>query len=100
ATGVEGMGGGDIKLLAMIGAFLGWPGVPLSLFFASLLGSIIGLVLMAITRSGLKLKIPFGPFLCLGALFYLFFGRTLVEYYFSLGCTPRFFVNLTFFVTM
>jgi leader peptidase (prepilin peptidase) / N-methyltransferase len=85
ATGVEGMGGGDIKLLAMIGAFLGWPGVPLSLFFASLIGSMTGLIWMAITRSGLRLKIPFGPFLCLGALFYLFFGRTLVEAYLGLG---------------
>jgi leader peptidase (prepilin peptidase)/N-methyltransferase len=84
-TGVEGMGGGDIKLLAMIGAFLGWPGVPLSLFFASLVGSIIGIGMMAITRSGLKLKIPFGPFLCLGALFYLFFGRRLIEAYLALG---------------
>jgi leader peptidase (prepilin peptidase)/N-methyltransferase len=84
ATGVEGMGGGDIKLLAMIGAFLGWPGVPLSLFFASILGSIIGLILMAVTRTGLKLKIPFGPFLCLGAMFYLFFGDILLNAYLGL----------------
>lgn len=84
ATGVEGMGGGDIKLLAMIGAFLGWPGVPLSLFFASLAGSVIGLAMMAITRSGLKLKIPFGPFLCLGALIYLFFGDVLLNSYLGL----------------
>ena len=83
ATGIEGMGGGDIKLLAMIGAFLGWPGVPLSLFFASLAGSIIGLTLMAATRSGLRLKIPFGPFLCLGALIYLFFGPALLDSYLS-----------------
>jgi leader peptidase (prepilin peptidase) / N-methyltransferase len=80
-TGIEGMGGGDIKLLAMIGAFLGWPGVPLSLFFASLAGSLIGLSLMIATRSGLRLKIPFGPFLCLGALIYLFFGPALLESY-------------------
>src|SRR6266576_2596038 len=42
-TGVEGMGGGDIKLLAMIGAFLGWPSIPITLFFASLVGSVVGL---------------------------------------------------------
>ena len=83
ATGIEGMGGGDIKLLAMIGAFLGWPGVPLSLFFASLAGSLIGLTLMAATRSGFRLKIPFGPFLCLGALIYLFFGPALLDSYLS-----------------
>jgi leader peptidase (prepilin peptidase)/N-methyltransferase len=82
ATGTEGMGGGDIKLLAMIGAFLGWPGVPLALFFASLVGALIGLALMVATGKGLKLRIPFGPFLCLGALAYLFFGRWLVETYF------------------
>ncbi len=84
ATGTEGMGGGDIKLLGMIGAFLGWPGVPLALFFASLVGALMGMVLMAATGKGLKLKIPFGPFLCLGALAYLFFGRWLVENYFLL----------------
>jgi leader peptidase (prepilin peptidase)/N-methyltransferase len=84
ATGTEGMGGGDIKLLAMIGAFLGWPGVPLTLFFASMLGAVIGVVLMAISGKGLKLRIPFGPFLCLAALAHLFFGRWLVETYFAL----------------
>ena len=84
ATGTEGMGGGDIKLLAMIGAFLGWPGVPLALFFASLAGALIGIVLMVSTGKGIKLRIPFGPFLCLGALAYLFFGRWLVETYFLL----------------
>ncbi len=84
ATGTEGMGGGDIKLLGMIGAFLGWPGVPLTLFFASLLGAAIGVVLMAVWGKGLKLRIPFGPFLCLAALTYLFFGRWLIETYFAL----------------
>ena len=51
-TGVEGMGGGDIKLLAMIGAFLGWPSVPVTLFIASMLGSVIGLICMADHRRG------------------------------------------------
>jgi leader peptidase (prepilin peptidase)/N-methyltransferase len=68
----------------MIGAFLGWPGVPLALFFASLAGALIGIVLMVSTGKGIKLRIPFGPFLCLGALAYLFFGRWLVETYFLL----------------
>src|SRR5262249_42880208 len=81
-TRTEGMGGGDIKLLAMMGAFLGWPGVPLALFFASLAGALIGIVLMVSTGKGMKLRIPFGPFLCLGALAYLFFGRWIVETYF------------------
>jgi leader peptidase (prepilin peptidase)/N-methyltransferase len=82
-TGVEGMGGGDVKLLAMIGAFLGWPAVPIALFFASLSGSAIGLALMLKTRSDGKYAIPFAPFLCTGAIFHLFFGQTLISFYLS-----------------
>ena len=82
-TGVEGMGGGDIKLLAMIGAFLGWPSIPVTLFFSSLGGSVIGLTAMIIKGVGRKYALPFAPFLCLGALLYLFFGRELVEIYLS-----------------
>lgn len=82
-TGVEGMGGGDIKLLAMIGAFLGWPAIPLTLFFSSLGGSVIGLTAMLVKGVGRKYALPFAPFLCLGALVYLFFGRELLEFYLS-----------------
>lgn len=82
-TGVEGMGGGDIKLLAMIGAFLGWPSIPLTLFFSSLGGSVIGLSLMLAKGVNRKYALPFAPFLCLGALLYLFFGREVIQFYFS-----------------
>jgi leader peptidase (prepilin peptidase) / N-methyltransferase len=82
-TGVEGMGGGDIKLLAMIGAFLGWPSVPVTLFFSSLGGSIIGLSAMLVKGVGRRYALPFAPFLCLGALLYLFFGRELIQFYLS-----------------
>jgi leader peptidase (prepilin peptidase)/N-methyltransferase len=82
-TGVEGMGGGDIKLLAMIGAFLGWPSIPLTLFFSSLGGSVIGLTLMLAKGVNRKYALPFAPFLCLGALLYLFFGREVIEFYLS-----------------
>ncbi len=81
ATGMVGMGGGDIKLLAMIGAFLGWPAIPITLFFASLTGAAVGLVLMGLTGAGRKQEVPFGPFLCSGALFYIFLGRTIIEAY-------------------
>ena len=84
-TGAEGMGGGDIKLLAMIGAFLGWPSIPLTLFFASVSGSVIGVILMVRAGAGGKYAIPFGPFLCLGALFYLFLGRIVLEIYLPAG---------------
>jgi len=80
-TGTEGMGGGDIKLLAMIGAFLGWPSIPVTLFLSSLGGSIIGLSAMLIKGVGRKYALPFAPFLCLGALLDLFFGKELVAFY-------------------
>jgi len=80
-TGVEGMGGGDIKLLAMIGAFLGWPSIPVTLFIASLLGSIVGLACMALTGAGRRLALPFAPFLCTGALLYLFFATEIIDFY-------------------
>jgi leader peptidase (prepilin peptidase)/N-methyltransferase len=80
-TGVEGMGGGDVKLLAMMGAFLGWPSVPLILFFASLGGSIIGVSAMLFQGVGRRYALPFAPFLCLGALLYLFFGKEIVSVY-------------------
>jgi leader peptidase (prepilin peptidase) / N-methyltransferase len=82
-TGVEGMGGGDIKLLAMIGAFLGWQSIPLTIFFASLAGSVIGVALMIATGAGRRLALPFAPFLCAGALLYLFFGQTFMFFYFG-----------------
>jgi leader peptidase (prepilin peptidase)/N-methyltransferase len=80
-TGVEGMGGGDIKLLAMIGAFLGWPSIPLTLFFSSLGGSIVGLAIMLARGVDRRYALPFAPFLCLGALVYLFFGREIIDFY-------------------
>jgi len=80
-TGVDGMGGGDIKLLAMIGAFLGWPSIPVTLFIASVLGSVIGVGLMVATGAGRRLALPFAPFLCSGALIYLFYGEALIRFY-------------------
>ena len=83
-TGREGMGGGDVKLLAMIGAFLGWHSVPFTLLFASFLGSAVGLATMIYQNSDSKLALPFGPFLAFGALCYLFFGNELINWYFGL----------------
>ncbi len=83
-TKVEGMGGGDVKLLAMIGAFLGWKAVLPVIFLGSLSGAMVGVPLMLVKRAGGKLAIPFGPFLALGAVIYLLFGSSLVEWYLSL----------------
>ncbi len=80
-TGRQGMGGGDVKLLAMIGAFLGWRAVPFTLLLASFLGSVVGLGAMILQRSDTKLALPFGPFLAFGALGYVFFGESLIEWY-------------------
>jgi len=68
----EGMGGGDIKLLAMIGAFLGWKAILPIIFLSSLLGTIVGLTIMVWKKKGRYLAIPFGPFLSLGTLIILF----------------------------
>lgn len=79
----EGMGGGDIKLLGMIGAFLGWQAVFPVIFFASLGGTIIGVPLMLIKRKGARLALPFGPFLAAAALIYLFWGQNIISWYLS-----------------
>ncbi len=80
-TGREGMGGGDIKLLAMIGAFMGWKGVFFTIFVASLTGTVAGLALMLRQRGGMKLAVPFGPFLAIGAIAYLFMGPETFTWY-------------------
>lgn len=80
-TGKEGMGGGDIKLLAMIGAFTGWKGILFTIFASSLIGSVIGVALMAIMKKDKRYAIPFGPFLSLGTLMYVFFGEEIINWY-------------------
>ncbi len=74
----EAMGGGDVKLLAMIGAFLGWKLALLTIFFGSLAGAVIGLLRRIITGDE---YIPFGPFLALGALAALFLGERFLHWY-------------------
>ena len=71
----EGMGGGDIKLLAMIGAFLGWQSLPFVIFASSLTGACVGILAMIKQGKGGKTRIPFGPFLSITALIYLFFSK-------------------------
>ncbi|CAH2030695.1 prepilin peptidase [Trichlorobacter ammonificans] len=84
-TGREGMGGGDAKLLAMIGAFLGLKAIPFVIFVSSLVGSLVGLSLMALQGRDRHLAIPFGPYLVAGAILYLFFGPQLISWYLHLG---------------
>lgn len=79
----EAMGFGDVKFLACIGAFLGWKGVFFSLFAGSVIGAVIGVATMALTGGRSGGKIPFGPYLALGALFWVFAGPELMSFYFS-----------------
>jgi leader peptidase (prepilin peptidase)/N-methyltransferase len=83
-TKKEGMGGGDIKLLAMMGAIVGWQGVLFTVFVASLVGTMAGFAAMLQSRKGMKLAVPFGPFLSIGGITYIFFGTELVNWYFNL----------------
>ncbi len=83
-TKKEGMGGGDIKLLAMMGAFLGWAAVPFIIFASSLTGSVIGIALMLAQKKDTKLAIPFGPFLAFGAILYVFCGKEIIGWYLNL----------------
>ncbi len=76
-----GMGGGDIKLMGMLGGFIGWKGVLLTTFAGSLMGSIVGLFMVVFKGGGRKSKIPFGPFLAGGALLSLFFGQEILDWY-------------------
>lgn len=84
-TGKEGMGGGDIKLLAMMGAFLGWKAVPFIIFASSLVGSVVGISIMLLQKKDSKLAIPFGPYLAFGAVVYIFYGKTLIRWYLGLS---------------
>jgi leader peptidase (prepilin peptidase)/N-methyltransferase len=79
--GVEGLGGGDVKLISMIGALLGWPGVVVTIFLASAAGTLAGLAIMIRTGKGTKLAVPFGPFLAVGAAVHVFFGAELIAWY-------------------
>jgi leader peptidase (prepilin peptidase)/N-methyltransferase len=76
-----GMGGGDIKLIAMIGAFLGWQGVFFTIFVGALAGSVVGMILLITKKKGRKDKVPFGPFLSFAAILYTLVGDNIVHWY-------------------
>jgi leader peptidase (prepilin peptidase)/N-methyltransferase len=79
--GKEGMGGGDIKLVAMVGAFLGWKAALLTIMIGSLTGSVIGVSLIVLGFMKRDEYIPFGPFLVFGALVSMFFAQPLLQWY-------------------
>lgn len=77
----EAMGGGDIKMMAMVGAVIGWKGVILTTFLGSLTGSIVGIISMIIRGREKGSLIPFGPFLALGSIISLFYGQEILLWY-------------------
>jgi len=79
--GQEAMGDGDLNLIALVGSFLGWKAVALTILLGCLFGSAVGLALMAARRLGRRQHIPFGPFLSLGAVVALFWGERLIAWY-------------------
>lgn len=81
ATGVDGMGLGDVKMLAMIGAFLGWEQVFIVLFFASLVGAVVGILLTVAGKRSLQSRLPFGTFLAVAAYLASLYGERVVEWY-------------------
>jgi leader peptidase (prepilin peptidase) / N-methyltransferase len=84
ATGKEGMGYGDFKLLATIGAWLGWTMLPLVIMLSSVVGAVVGIALILFAKHGRNIPIPFGPYLAGGGLIALFWGQALTQSYLQL----------------
>jgi len=87
-TGKEGMGFGDFKLLAAIGAWLGWSMLPLVIMLSSVVGAVVGIILIIVARHGRNIPIPFGPYLAGGGLIALFWGPQLTQGYLHLLSMP------------
>ncbi len=83
-TGRDGLGGGDIKLLAWLGALLGWRSIPFIILSSSIIGSVVGLLMARKNKDGLKTMIPFGPFLAMAALLYIFGLKSVGVWYVDL----------------
>ncbi len=83
-TGKEGMGYGDFKLLAALGAWLGWEILPLTILLSSLVGAVFGITLIVLTRRGRNVPIPFGPYLATAGLIAFFWGKALTQIYLRL----------------
>jgi len=81
ATGKEGMGFGDFKLLAAIGAWTGWQMLPLVILLSSFVGAIVGILLIVLARHGRSVPIPFGPYLAVAGVVALFWGPQITRAY-------------------
>lgn len=81
ATGKIGMGNGDFKLFAAFGAWFGWVSLPFILLLSSITGAILGLIYLKLSKQSKDTAIPFGPFLCISGIVYLFWGPELIQWY-------------------
>jgi leader peptidase (prepilin peptidase)/N-methyltransferase len=89
ATGKEGMGYGDFKLLAALGAWLGWQSIPMIILLSSLVGAVCGIALMIATRRGKDIPIPFGPYLAMAGWIALMWGDSIMATYMGVaGINP------------
>ena len=84
ATGKEGIGYGDFKLLSALGAWLGWQILPLIILLSSLVGAVVGIALIVVAKRGRNVPIPFGPYLAAAGLIALFWGKQLTQLYLGL----------------
>lgn len=80
-TGREGMGYGDFKLLAMLGAFMGWQALPFIVFLSSLTGALIGSALLLLSGKGMRVEIPFGPYLAAAGMIWFLWGHAIIVWY-------------------
>jgi len=80
-SGREGMGYGDFKLLAMLGAFLGWQALPFIILVSSVIGVVVGTLFLWLSRRGLRAEIPFGPYLAGAGMIWLLWGDAILQWY-------------------
>jgi leader peptidase (prepilin peptidase) / N-methyltransferase len=85
ATGKEGMGYGDFKLLAALGAWLGWKMIPVIILLSSMVGAVVGISLILFAKRGREIPIPFGPYLAAAGVIALLYGKPLVQAYLALS---------------
>lgn len=81
ATGREGMGQGDFKLLAMLGAFMGWQAIPFIILLSSVTGIIIGSISLLLAKKGLQAEIPYGPYLAAAGTIWFFWNQKILDWY-------------------
>jgi leader peptidase (prepilin peptidase)/N-methyltransferase len=92
-TRQEGMGLGDVKLLAMMGAFLGWQSILFIIMVGSFSGALVGIAVMIKKKKDRRYAIPFGPFLSLGAVSYLLYGQEIIDWYIHVQLWIRDFIR-------